>query len=76
MADDAEPATIAGAATALGRSLIGALPPAFLLLCVVNVIFLGLVMWFLADQIDRRTALVSTIITRCMDIALHAEPPH
>lgn len=73
MSDDRE--TVVGAASKFAQSLVGALPPAFLLLCLLNVVFLGLVMWFLADQIDRRTALVSTVITRCMDIALHATPP-
>ena len=70
-----EPETVVGAASKFAQSLVGALPPAFLLLCLLNVAFLGMVMWFLADQVDRRTTLVSTVITRCMDIALHAPPP-
>jgi hypothetical protein len=66
MADD-ESTNIPGAAAKLGGALIGALPPAFLLLCIINVVFLGLVMWFLADQIDRRTALVSHIVPQSLD---------
>jgi hypothetical protein len=57
-----------GAVTDISSKLIGALPPAFLMLVLLNVVFLGLVMWFLADQIDRRTALVTQIVTRCMEI--------
>jgi hypothetical protein len=57
-----------GALSDLGGKLVGALPPVFIMLCLINVMFLGMVMWFLADQIDRRTALVAQIVTRCMDI--------
>jgi hypothetical protein len=57
-----------GALTDLGGKLVGALPPVFIMLVALNVMFLGLVMWFLADQIDRRTALVTQIVTRCMEL--------
>ena len=57
-----------GAVTDISTKLIGALPPAFLMLVLLNLAFLGMVMWFLADQIDRRTALVTQIVTRCMEI--------
>jgi hypothetical protein len=70
-----EPQTIPGMASRLGQSLIGALPPAFLLLCIINVAFLGLVLWFLNGQIDQRTAMVSKLMDRCMQIALEHEPP-
>lgn len=64
------------AATKLGQSLIGALPPAFLLLCLINAIFIGLVMYFLDHQLDQRTQLVAKLVDSCMDIALHAPVPH
>jgi hypothetical protein len=57
-----------GAVTDISARLIGTLPPAFLMLVLLNLAFLGMVMWFLADQIDRRTALVTQIVTRCMEI--------
>ena len=57
-----------GALTDLGGKLVGALPPVFIMLCLINVMFLGMVMFFLSDQIDRRTALVTQIVTRCMEI--------
>lgn len=75
MAND-DPQTIPGMAARLGQSVIGALPPAFLLLCLINVAFIGTVLWFIDDQLDQRTKLVSTLVDRCMDIALHAPPPH
>lgn len=69
--------SIVGAASRLGQSLVGALPPGFLGLCVINVIFVALVMWFLNAQLAQRTRLVDTLVTKCMDIALHAPaPPH
>ena len=56
---------IAGAASKLGTALIGALPPAFTLLLLINMVFLGLVMWFIDDQIHQRTELVEQVINHC-----------
>ena len=67
-----EPQTIPGLAARLGQSLISALPPAFLLLCLINAVFIGLVLWFLDDQLDQRTKLVGKLVDRCMDLAIHA----
>jgi hypothetical protein len=53
----------------LGRHLIGALPPAFLGLVLLNVAFLTLVFWFLSSQIDQRTALVGKLLEHCMATA-------
>jgi hypothetical protein len=66
--------SITGAAAKLGQSVIGALPPAFLLLCLINVMFIGVVMWFLNEQINDRTQIVSHLLDRCFDIALQAPP--
>lgn len=67
--------TVPGMVADMGRTLVSALPPAFLGLVVVNVIFVGLVMWFLNAQSVQRNQIVSLLIDRCMSIALHAEPP-
>lgn len=61
-----EPSTLTGAATALGRSLITALPPAFVMLCVVNAVFVLGLTWFVDDQLDQRTQLVGRLIDHCM----------
>lgn len=66
---------IVGATSRLGQALISALPPAFLLLVLINAAFMGVVLWFLDDQLDQRTLLVKTLVDRCMDLALRA-PPH
>lgn len=76
MPDDDRAGGIVGAAADLGKSIISALPPAFLLLCLINAAFIGVVLWFLDDQLDQRTVLVKTLVERCMDIALHASTPH
>jgi len=60
-----ETVTVTGAVSKLGTALIGAMPPAFTLLLVINVIFLGLVMWFIDDQIHQRTELVEKVIDSC-----------
>lgn len=66
---------LVGAATRLGQSLITALPPAFLLLVLINVAFLAMVMYFIDHQLSQRTRLVNTLVDKCMEIALHAAPP-
>jgi hypothetical protein len=65
-----------GALADLGARVVTALPPAFLLLVLINVAFLGVVMWFLDDQIAQRTHMAEKLFDRCMDIALQATPPH
>jgi len=63
--------TITGAATRISQALIGALPPAFLMLLLINAAFLGMVMWFLNFQIDQRTHLVEKIIDHCYELETH-----
>ena len=65
-----------GALTDLGSRMVSVLPPAFVMLCVINAIFIAAVLWFLDDQVAARTKLVQTLVEKCMDIALHAQPPH
>jgi len=73
MADDNP--TITGTVSKLGQSVIGALPPPFLLLCLINAAFLAVVMLFIDSQLKQRTEMVNQLVTKCMDIALHAPPP-
>lgn len=49
----------------LADRLIVALPPSFLMLCAMNLIFLWLVMHFVSDQMDTRMALLSKVIEHC-----------
>jgi hypothetical protein len=59
---------VVSAGLKLGNSLISALPPAFLLLALINVAFLGMVLWFINSQITSRTQYVENLINRCMDL--------
>jgi len=63
--------TVTAAATRISQALIGALPPAFLMLLLINAAFLGMVMWFLNFQIDQRTHLVEKIIDHCYELEAH-----
>jgi hypothetical protein len=65
---------LVGAASRLGQSLIAALPPAFLMLMLMNTVFLAMVMWFINHQADERSQMASKLIDRCMEIALQAQP--
>ena len=80
MSDPAPPpppnGSVVGAVSRLSQSLITTLPPAFLMLVLMNVGFLALVMWFLNGQMEARTVMVSKVLDRCMEIALMHEPPH
>jgi len=59
-----EPTTNRGAALlTLARSIVAALPPPFLMLVLLNVMFLAAVMWFLSDQTQQRVSFA----TRTMD---------
>ena len=58
---------ITGAVTDISKSVVQALPSQFIMLCVINIIFLGMVMWFLHDQIDTRTRFVDKIMSACLD---------
>lgn len=61
-----EPQTIVGATAAVSRALISALPPAFVMLCVINVAFLGMVMWFVNEQSTLRAEAWKQMVDRCL----------
>lgn len=48
---------VVGAATELGNKLIGSLPSQFLMLCVLNTIFIIGLLWFLDREQTGRIAL-------------------
>jgi hypothetical protein len=65
MTVEVEPRGITGLAASISTGLIGALPPAFLFLCVINLAFLGLVLWFVEHQLDQRMGLANKIVEHC-----------
>lgn len=56
---------LTGLAASISNGLISALPPAFLLMCVLNLAFLGLVLWFIQHQLDQRVAFVNKVFDHC-----------
>ena len=59
---DAERQTWAGMVTRVTTSL----PPGFLALLLINMVFIGMTYWFLNTQIEGRVAMVTKIIDACM----------
>lgn len=56
---------------AISDRLIRVLPPAFLLLIVINVLFLGTLLWVVNHNLDARNVMLTRIVDRC----LQAPPP-
>jgi len=50
----------------LGRSLIGALPPVFLMLVLMNIAFISLVMWFLDHELGVRMQMLMKVLDHCL----------
>jgi hypothetical protein len=67
--------TVPGMVADLGRSLLAALPPAFVMLVFINAAFLGAVLWFIDHQSSERAAMVEKLVDRCMSIALRTPAP-
>jgi hypothetical protein len=67
-----------GALAEVSTRLITVLPPAFLLLVIINIVFGGLMVWFINNQATQRAQLVGDLVHRCLEIALQKDPlpPH
>jgi hypothetical protein len=50
----------------VSEKLIRVLPPAFLLLIVLNVLFLGVIAWVFDHNADVRNVMLTKIIDRCL----------
>lgn len=46
--------------------LIKALPPAFVLLIIINILFLGITGWSFQHNADARNEMLARIIDRCL----------
>jgi hypothetical protein len=60
----------------LSKSVVAALPPAFLLLVLINIAFIGFVMWFLEDQLHQRDKMAEQLFDRCMSVVLGTREGH
>jgi hypothetical protein len=64
MADDSQ--TTSGMLVSVSEKLIRVLPPAFLLLIIMNMLFLGLLAWLFNHNIEARTELLTKIVEECL----------
>jgi hypothetical protein len=55
-----------GVLVAVSEKLIRVLPPAFLLLIIINVLFLGVMMWVFNHNAEARTELLTKIVEKCL----------
>ena len=77
-ATNGDPVTIPGAVARLGTSIIGQLPPAFLVLTLLNIAFIGCMVWFLVwfleDQLHARNEMAERLFNRCLEVTLPNTP--
>lgn len=71
MSEHHPPPSSSGVLISISERLIRVLPPAFLLLIIINVLFLGTMMWVFNHNADARTELLTKIVEKC----LLATPP-
>jgi hypothetical protein len=55
-----------GTLVRLSERLIRVLPPAFLLLIVMNILFLGAIAWVVDHNSEARNTLLTRIVEKCL----------
>jgi hypothetical protein len=60
-----------GILVSVSEKLIRVLPPAFIALLVLNIVFVGVIAWVFDHNAETRNALLTKIVERC----LLAPPP-
>lgn len=58
--------TVADKTIDSAHKLISSMPPAFVMLCLINALFLGVYVWFSASQADARDIFTLKIIDVCV----------
>jgi hypothetical protein len=66
MVEPPEPTSTAGMVASIGHGLIRVLPPAFLLLIVINCLFLGVIAWVFNHAAESRNVLLTKIVENCL----------
>ena len=69
-----QPDTDRRCCASVANRLITTPPPAIVMLCVINVVFLGVVRWFLAAQTESRMKLLTRMVDACV-VFDHDHPP-
>ena len=55
-----------GLLASISERLIRVLPPAFLMLIVLNIVFLGVLWWVFDHNVSARTELLNRIVEKCL----------
>jgi hypothetical protein len=58
--------TILGVAARLGSRVIHALAPQFLALILLNIVFLGLLVWYIDARADHAAAVMKQLLDTCL----------
>lgn len=66
MSDPPPPPSSSSVLVSISERLIRVLPPAFLLLIVMNILFLGAIAWVVDHNAEARNALLTKIVERCL----------
>jgi hypothetical protein len=66
---DEDHRTVVGSITDLGRHALTAIPAQFLVLVVLNLAFIGGLLWFLSGQQESRERVIAQIMTACLQRA-------
>ncbi len=61
-----KPTTTVGALSSLSEKLVSALPPQFLALVVINVLFLGGLFWFVDARATHTAAVLNQLLSACL----------
>ena len=64
---DKPPTTMAGAAADAAGRLISALPAQFIVLLILNALFLGCILWFETHSQEQRIAMMNRVLDGCME---------
>jgi hypothetical protein len=57
---------IIGAAESIGKQILSGLPPQFLALVVVNVLFLGGLFWFIDARANHTAEVLNQLLSACL----------
>jgi len=60
------PTTTSGVMVTISERLIRVLPPAFIALLLVNILFIGLVAWVFDHAAENRNVLLTKIVESCL----------
>jgi hypothetical protein len=63
-----------GLLVSVSEKLLRVLPPAFIALLLVNILFIGVIAWVFDHNAETRNALLTKIIDRCLLHDGNAEP--